>query len=211
MKQVNGVWLPDEEKEITKFVSKATVDGVGVYQYQKLLEAMVWVGRFRNAVDVGAHCGLWAMQLEKRFKNVFAFEPIHRHIECLRKNAPRTIVNQCALGSERRNVWMKNGEKSTGDTHISEVGDWQVRVKTLDEFNIPDVDFIKLDCEGYELFALQGGEKTIDKYLPAIIVEQKPGKAKNYGLGDTEAVEWLKAKGYLLRGCIAGDYILSVP
>ena len=38
---------------------------------------------------------------------------------------------------------------------------------------------------------------------------QKPGKARKFGLGDTEAVDFLIGLGATLRDEIGGDYILS--
>jgi FkbM family methyltransferase len=209
LKLVNGVFLPDEEEEMSKFLMADTVDGFGAYQLHKMLTALKYVTNWRNAIDVGAHCGLWSMRLTARFKNVFAFEPIERHRECFVLNAPEAELLPFALGAKETVVRLKKGEKSTGDTHIDPDGEYIADVKLLDSFSIPDVDFMKLDCEGFELFVLQGGERTIDKYRPVIIVEQKPGKAKQYGLGDTDAVTWLQQKGYQLRDVIAGDYILT--
>lgn len=209
MKQVHGVWLPDEEQEITKFLEAQQVDGVGVYQYQKLKAALGFVRNWRVAIDVGAHCGLWSMQLAKKFPTIHAFEPVQPHRDCLVMNAPTAHVYPVALGAKDGTVRMKKGIKSTGDTQIAPEGEYIAQVKTLDFYDFQNVDFMKLDCEGYELFVLQGGSKLIDRCKPAVIVEQKPGKGKFYGLGDTEAVKWLEAKGYKLRGVIAGDYILS--
>jgi FkbM family methyltransferase len=209
MKCVQGVWLPDEEEEISKFLNAEQIDGVGVYQYAKLRVALAYVKNWRVAVDVGAHCGLWSMQLVKKFKEVHAFEPIERHRECFVKNAPGALLYEVALGDKHTTVRMKKGIKSTGDTQIAPDGEYEVDVSTLDVYLLKDVDFMKLDCEGYELFVLRGGENLIDRCRPVIIVEQKPGKGKFYGLGDTEAVKWLEAKGYKLRGVIAGDYILT--
>ena len=210
MKSIQNVWLPDEEEEIAKFLNAAQIDGVGVYQYNKLKAALAHVKRFVVAVDVGAHCGLWSMQLCKRFKTVHAFEPVERHRECLSMNAPTALIYPYALGDKDGTVRLAKGVKSTGDTHISPDGEYVSEVRRLDGFGFENVDFIKLDCEGYELFALRGGEVLIDRCKPTIIVEQKPGKAASFGLGDLEAVDWLVSKGYTLRGEIAGDYILSV-
>lgn len=210
MKNVQNVWLPDEEHEITKFLEAVQVDGVGVYQYGKLLAALRLVKNWRAAVDVGAHCGLWTMQLCKRFERVYAFEPVERHRECLALNAPGAVVYPYALGNGVGKVRLSKGIKSTGDTHISRDGEYVAEIKKLDSFDLQDVDFMKIDCEGYEMFVLLGGEELIDRCRPVVIVEQKPNKGKLYGFGDTEAVDWLEAKGYKLRGEIAGDYILSV-
>lgn len=209
MKCINGVWLPDEEQEVTKFLLAQQVDGVGVYQYGKWLAAKAHCKRFRTAVDIGGHCGLWSMQMAKVFDHVHAFEPVERHRECFVKNAPTVCLYPYALGNKEGNVRLVKGVKSTGDTCISDDGEYEAELKTLDSFDLQDVDFIKIDAEGYELFICQGAEETIKRCRPAMIVEQKPGKAKAYGLEDTEAVKWLIDRGYKLQGVIAGDYLLT--
>lgn len=194
---------------MTKFLLAEVIDGTGVYQYAKMKAALNYVKNWDTAIDIGAHCGLWSMQLIKRFKHVHAFEPVERHRECFVKNAPTAKLYPYALGYIPGVVKLSKGIKSTGDTQISNDGEYTSEIRTLDSFDIENVGFIKIDCEGYELFVCKGGERLIDKYSPAMIVEQKPGKGKAYGLGDTEAVKWLEAKGYKLRGVLAGDYILS--
>jgi FkbM family methyltransferase len=210
LKQVCKVWLPDEEQEITKFLlAQQSKDGTGLYQYHKLTAALKYVKQFRVAVDIGAHCGLWAMQLEKRFQKVQCFEPIQRHRDCLALNAPNAFIYPYALGHKDGKVRLQKGVKSTGDTQIAPDGEYEAEIRTLDSFDLKDVDFVKIDAEGYELFILQGGEKLVDTYKPPMIVEQKPGKGKFYGLGDTDAVKWLEKKGYKVREVIAGDYIVA--
>ena len=35
------------------------------------------------ALDVGAHVGIWSRNLVEKFKNIYAFEPVPKHIEIL--------------------------------------------------------------------------------------------------------------------------------
>jgi FkbM family methyltransferase len=210
VKCVHKVWLPDEEDEIAKFLrAEQDADGVGLYQHHKMQAALSHCTQFRTAIDIGGHVGTWSMRLAKQFERVFAFEPIERHRECFALNAPSVALLPYALGDKDGTAKLAKGVKSTGDTCISPDGEYSAEVKRLDDFDIDKVDFIKMDCEGYELFVCRGGEQTIQKWHPVIIVEQKPGKAQSYGLGDTEAVKWLEERGYKLKGVIAGDYILA--
>lgn len=190
------------------------VNGKLTYQYSKLEAALKWVRQWRTAVDVGAHCGLWSMHLVKQFNVLHAFEPIAMHRECWVKNVPEsqkyplTIrLHECALGERDGSVSMHWDPANTGDTYVT--GEGNIPLAPLDALGLPDVDFIKLDCEGYELFALRGGEKTIKRCRPAIVVEQKPGRAQKWGLKETEAVDYLRGLGAVLRAEIAGDFILS--
>jgi FkbM family methyltransferase len=64
-----------------------------------------------------------------------------------------------------------------------------VRKLTIDEFNLPRVDFIKIDVEGMELEALEGAKRSITQSHPIMLIE----KIKT----DAEKLRaWLKAHGY---------------
>lgn len=216
MIQHQGIYLPDGETHLTEWMTKngEVVDGKGTYQIKKLRAALEWVRAWRTAVDVGAHVGMWSMQLAKRFAAVQAFEPVAAHRECFIRNlqlieqedSPVTL-HRVALGERNGSVAIRTAPTSSGDSWVDGEGD--IPMKRLDEFALEDVDFIKLDCEGYELFALRGGEETLKRCRPCVIVEQKPGRAQKFGLPETEAVDYLRGLGAHLRGVMAGDFILS--
>jgi hypothetical protein len=84
-----------------------------------------------------------------------------------------------------------------------------VEVVVLDDYKFTDVDFIKVDCEGYELFVLKGAEKTILENKPTIVVEQKTGNGQRYGLGEKDAVSYLKELGMVQKSVMSGDHIMS--
>lgn len=172
------------------------------------------VKNFRNAIDVGGHCGLWSRPLSRMFGKVHAFEPIPEHRECFAANmrsfeVSNVALHACALGEKAGQVSLHTSHTSSGDTFVKEGGEHASEMCTLDSFEFQDVDFIKLDCEGYELFALRGGEQTIKRWKPTIIVEQKPGKGKQFGLGDTDAVKLLQSWGATQMSVLSGDYIMK--
>ena len=47
-----------------------------------------------------------------------------------------------------------------------------VPIAKLDDFNIKNVLYIKIDIEGYEYNAIQGGLNTITRDWPLMVVEQ---------------------------------------
>jgi FkbM family methyltransferase len=220
VKQVGGVWLPIQEEHMSKWMvdrmrahPEEIVNGRATYQYHKLVAALKWVKNFRTAIDVGAHCGLWSMHLATRFAALHAFEPVALHRKCFELNVEKSedravVLYDCGLGEEEKDVAFHLTPGSSGDSWVEDKpGD--VPIRRLDSYEIADVDFIKLDCEGYELFALRGGEETLVRCRPCVIVEQKPGRAQKYGLAQTEAVGYLQGLGAVLRREIGGDYILS--
>jgi FkbM family methyltransferase len=218
MEKTNDWWFPDNEKNLPSWLKKAKknklaaiLNGREAYQGKKQVAAMAACKQFRNAIDVGGHVGLWSFNLSHKFKHVDAFEPVQAHRDCFSKNVlatrPNVTLHACALGSCEGSVSMFTEKSSSGDTRVAGEGD--IPMKTLDSFNLTDVDLIKIDCEGYELFVIKGGIETIRRCKPTVIVEQKPGHGKVYGLSDTAAIPFLKGMGYTLRKEIAGDFILT--
>jgi FkbM family methyltransferase len=203
------VWLPDHEEHLVEWMRKRNhwVNGKLTYQYHKLEAALAWAKSRRVAVDVGAHCGLWSMHLVSHFQTVHAFEPVAEHRVCFEKNVTGAMLHACALGEASGQVAIYTSAKSSGDSWVDGAG--EIPLQRLDDFDLAEVDFVKLDCEGYELFVLRGAEETLKRCRPCVIVEQKPGMAQKFGLEQTAAVEYLQSLGAVLRKAMDGDYILS--
>lgn len=215
-----GIYLPDGEAHLQGWMDKAgeIVDGRGTYQIKKLRKAVAYCTQFRNAIDVGAHVGFWSMQLMKIFGRVFSFEPMEAHRDCLIRNIPgagdsaksNVILYPCALGDHDGMVSMATTATSSGDTWVANAaGD--IPLKRFDGLMIDEpIDFVKIDCEGYELNVLKGMEHMIVCDRPIIIVEQKPGKAQKFGLGETQAIGYLKEEfGYQCKDVLSGDYVMA--
>lgn len=202
MMNVQGVWLPDHEAHLQQFAK-----GQGwTYQKHKLDSAVGYCNRRKLAIDVGGHCGLWSRHLVGMFTEVVAFEPVAEHRECylLNVQADNYTLHPVALGDHQGSVSIHTTEGSSGDSWVD--GEGIIPMMMLDDYLL-EPDFIKIDCEGYEKFVLLGGEATVRKHKPIVVVEQKPGKAKNFGLRDVEAVELLMKWGYKIEQVLSGDYI----
>jgi FkbM family methyltransferase len=219
MKQWRGLWLPAEEQHLIDWMQKSgqLVDGKPTYQYPKYLAARKYCLQRRRAIDVGGNLGFWARVMIRDFQTVESFEPVASYRECLVKNAPGANVHPFALGESAGYVSMvKGSDDSCGDTAPqagalkpgASVVEADVEQKTLDSFEFKDVDLIKIDCEGYELFVLRGALQTLHNNRPVIIVEQKPGRGSKFQLPDTAAVDYLRALGYDLKEVISGDYVM---
>ena len=217
MKQHRGIWLPDHEEHLVGQLNDhrnqdpKDPTAMPVYQRRKQILAMKYVKQHRTAVDIGAHCGLWSMNLVPLFNHVNSFEPVDEHRECFVRNVtPRGTnytLHGIALGAKEQAIRIQTVRGSSGDSHVELGGD--IPMKTLDSFELEDVDFIKLDCEGYELYALQGAEKTLLRYKPCVIVEQKPGNAVQFGLGERDALPYLTSLGAVQREAFSGDFIFT--
>lgn len=189
------------------------VDGKGTYQIRKLRAALARCREFRVAVDVGAHVGLWSMQLAKKFSRVEAFEPVQVFRDCFIRNAMQPAgvgviaLHEYALGAAPGKVRMAYDPADSGGTHVG--GDGDIEMRTLDSFELQNVDFIKIDCEGYEHHVLEGARETLKRCMPTIIVEQKPHKlGPNFGIKGRPAVDLLLGLGYQVATEMSGDFIM---
>ena len=182
MKKINGLWLPDTETHMNDTIQKE-----GSYQRFTRTEALNHVKDPKNAIDIGAHCGFWAMDMCKFFTRVYAFEPVAEHRECFQAN----LDDRCsdwtlfpyALGDKEGQVFMHIEQDNTGHTHIGDSG-VPAELRTLDSFGLTDISFIKMDCEGFEYYVCLGGKETIMREKPIICLEQKPHGFYDIGVHD---------------------------
>lgn len=218
MFQHQGVWLPDGERHFPEWMDKngEIVDGRGTYQIKKWRACLPWIKDYRRAVDVGAHVGFWATQMAQKFIKVEAFEPVAEMRQCFAQNVgARVNVNlfALALGDRPGGCDMTYDKADSGGTHVGriyEFSDLGTPMSTLDAFAWDDVDFLKIDCEGYEYRVLLGAEKTLRRCKPCVIVEQKPHKLlPNFGIAGAPACDYLRDIGAHMRTAIGGDYIFA--
>lgn len=212
MKQVHGWYLPDDDVHFTQYLDGLAKAGEPVeYQRAQRETALKHCDKFRRAIDIGAHVGLWTLPLTARFTHVIAFEPHAPFIEILRKQAPMADTYRRALGNKVEIKSMSINSDNSGIAYIDDCGTAdKVTVDVLDSFGFSDVDFIKIDCEGYELPILQGANETLKNSDAVIIVEQKPHKTDQYTWGQYAAVEYLMdVHGYRIVDRVVDDWILK--
>ena len=126
--------------------------------------------------------------------------------KCLVKNAEVEHHNQ-ALGEKPGWVSIeKTDPRNTGQDHVTAGSD--VEMVTIDSLGLENVDFLKLDVEGYELFALKGAEETLKRCKPVVLIEVN-GLSERYGLHDSEACNYLRDLGFKLKNRVNKDLIYA--
>ena len=178
------------------------------------LAALKAVENFRVAVDIGAHLGFWSRHLGERFNTVHSFEPSDLYRNLLSLNAPKSVIHKYALGDSESEGYLFVPEVNSGAAFITHSiqGHEKIQIRTLDSFNFESVDFIKIDCEGYEYPAILGSIETIKKFSPVICLEQKKGFSGRYDENQMQykslqfLIEQLK---YQVVGRVIDDWILK--
>ena len=176
MKIVKGWAFPDADDFMA-----AHMGDDGSYQREHLNAALRWTQGDRLAIDGGAHVGTWTVPMSQHFAKVISFEPSPDTYEALVHNVGHLDNVEChnqALGrSEGRVTMVLDGferaieMKNTGARFTREGG--LVERITIDSLDLPALDFLKLDIEGGEVDALEGARKTLLKYRPTVLFEDK--------------------------------------
>lgn len=175
--------------------------------------------RRRVCVQAGGNFGVWPWLLSFKFEQVITFEPEPEALACLRANVAdrdNITVHDTGLGDAPTRGEMRMVHRNHGAQHIK-FGEGPVEVITLDSLGLHVLDYLDLDIEGAEPFALEGAKETIARCKPVIAVEDwtKPGRDGkphpghhkfNYGHGQSGA-EWLLAHGYRQVARITQDSI----
>jgi FkbM family methyltransferase len=132
-----------------------------------------------TALDVGAWYGPWSYRLRQHAERTVAVEPNPRLAGVLRATLPGVQVVEAALGDRTDSVrlWLPTtGRGREGIASLTPTGEHSttVRMVTLDSLELSDLRLVKLDVEGHELAALRGGEQTIRRDRPTLLVELEP-------------------------------------
>ena len=214
---VNGIYLPSQDTHFAVALATAPLfQGKGTYQLHKLQAALAYVRHFNVAIDVGAHVGTWTRVLASYFNEVHAFEMCQMHRDCFRLNCgdlPNVeLMPLTALGATTGWVGFQPEKDNSGNTRVSPDGSLgtQVPMAPLSWFYTPhqQIDFIKIDVEGYEMQVVKGGESLIRSCRPTMVVEQKPGHAERYGTRTGEVIDLLKSWGARTMWQKAGDFCM---
>lgn len=191
------------DNTLKRAIEKSKLSNIKDYQKDQLDTAISHCKKFRTAIDIGANYGVMSFNISKIFSKVYAFEIVPDINFCLKENIKnlnmKNVVSyDCGLGDQETKVSLNFNSTSTFSTHVNDSENNntdKVDIKKLDSFGFSDVDFIKIDTEGYEPFVIMGGLETIIKYKPVILYERK-GHEKRYGMEKNSVLDILSKYGY---------------
>ena len=147
-----------------------------------------------TAVDIGASVGFYAYAFADIADRVVAFEPNPDYAffaRCMLRG--RAEVYEMALSnkagrmtfhvpiSDQGEVLHLAGNLKRTHPQFRRLKTYEVEVRTLDEFDLTDVRFIKADVEGSEREVLDGARVTIARDRPIILLELLSGTYEDPG------------------------------
>jgi FkbM family methyltransferase len=199
----NEIWEPHLHTVFEKYISKDDV-----------------------VLEAGCHIGTHSIKLSKLSKSLHCFEPLRSSAKLLQENLNLNNCNNAVVSnlgvSDAKGAtkfsWVGNGNPGASglkDNPMGEFGsgvskeyDYEVELINIDSLDLPKLDFIKLDVEGYEVKAIQGGLNTIKKYKPIITLECWADHKGNASLEHTtQQFEFLLELGYELNRISHCDWL----
>jgi len=151
--------------------------------------ALEQVKQWRVCLDIGSNIGQWTRPLAKRFESIVCFEPNPNFRECFKKNIQEKNVLLWPYGLSDREHKAKQDFNST----VLHDDDGDIDCRTLDSFGLTNVDFVKIDVDGFEIPLLTGAKETLAKNNPVINIEMKKDKRNNIA---QQCASILKDLGY---------------
>lgn len=213
MYQRHGWWFPDADTHFVEMMEKNIAKGGhAVYQQPVRRASLDYCANRGLALDIGANIGLWSRDLCGCFDQVMAFEPVAEFRECLRLNvvADNLRIQEMALGDVNTTIDMIITPVNTGHSHVdvNSYGRGATPMVTLDSMNLTGINYIKLDCEGFENKIINGARETIMSCRPIIVIEDK--KHQDVGHDDTvSALDTLLGWGARILKTVNRDHIIG--
>lgn len=166
-------------------------------------------------IDIGANIGSVSLVMAKMFNDlkIFAIEPTNYAFKKLTDNLNlnedlknKIHLRQLFISNQKKpkSVWSSWNFEKSNEKHQKHSGTLkeikQDSFLKLDDFlkveNLKDVDFIKLDVDGYELDVLNSGEEFFKNNRPIIFIEIAPYLYPEFGYTVYELINFMKKFNY---------------
>jgi|SanBayMetagenome_1026888.scaffolds.fasta_scaffold01262_3 FkbM family methyltransferase len=89
------------------------------------------------------------------------------------------------------------------DNHFGQM----IKTTTIDTYNLDNVSFIKVDCQGYDLKVLRGGVNTITKCRPVVVFEWEEHMAQPHGDTFQDTIDFFSSINYGVEKIAKDDWI----
>jgi len=171
------IWLEINSHVANAIKKKGVYDESAIHYIEQILKAM----HDPVVLDIGASIGNHAIIMAQFSKIVYCFEPMPERFEILLRNQLENHISNMQIfniGLSDQNetlTFYKDGstfvdglqrDSSRTQQIVCRMGD-----EVLQENDIKEIDFIKVDIEGFEARALYGLRNVIGSSRPFVIME----------------------------------------
>lgn len=182
------IWLPSlknlHEVDLIQRIIFFKKDFFEGEMLRKVLKHYFKEKRKYTIVDVGGNIGNHSIFFATQVENsvIYTFEPIPEIYAILRKNIEiNNLLNKVKLynyacGANEGNASIYHADvQNIGATSIIKDSSGTLKIIKLDDIlNNKEIDFIKIDVEGFEYDVLIGAQNILKNYSPVVWIEIFP-------------------------------------
>jgi FkbM family methyltransferase len=187
-----------------RWVSNCAAHGywLGYWQIENQRSFAAYLRRGDVVYDIGAHVGLYMLGASGKVGpegHVFAFEPLPRNVQYLRRHIELNRLSNCSVveAAVCHSAGWRQLDASVchSEARLSETGSTKVPAVSMDEFLSGDPNrrpptVMKIDARGAEMEILSGGRGTVTKFAPRIYLFTYPDEENR------QCREFLSSLGY---------------
>jgi FkbM family methyltransferase len=179
-------------------------------------------------LDIGANIGYFTLIAAQRAKigRVYAFEPVKELFQKLQRNIVENnfqnteLINSAVGESQKDSIIYISSTDNAGMSSLKPPENFSgitqaIKIINIDQWivqsGIKQVDIIKLDVEGGELFALHGMTEILMNFKPVLIVEINPDTLAYFNLLPMDVMHYLNNLDYLPFTITKNGFLQKTP
>jgi FkbM family methyltransferase len=159
-------------------------------------------------IDVGAHIGTTLLPYSKMFQKIIGYEPYHENFNFLKQNIEKNNIENGIIypyGVYSRHTYgniIQHSTCNSGCFYFEACENGLIECHTIDEDCAKtgiteNVDFIKIDVEGCELFCLQGAENVLRQSKPFLQIAFNNLSDRLYNITHDDIYQYMDFLGYI--------------
>jgi len=139
-----------------------------------------YVHSMHTVLDIGAATGMYTSFWAQKAARVHSFEAVpdvYKQLEKVKERFENVVTYNKAVGKESGSATFYVDDKRLSNSGFTDLVDGipiEVDVVSVDDLDLKDIGFIKIDVEGHELDVLNGAVNTIERDRPVCMVEVYP-------------------------------------
>lgn len=206
------------------------MDALNFGSYEKkemnVIHRIISLLKRKHLLDIGANIGytscLWAKSFPQAV--IHSFEPIPKTFEQLNSNIELNKINNIVthnygVSNVNETVkfyyypWCAANSSLNNIQHKDNCVEVQGEIKRLDDIDWLrnfEIDFIKCDIEGNELFAFKGAEELIRKNKPIIYTEILRKYSSEFGYNANDILSLFKKNNYVCCYVSADEKLIEI-
>lgn len=156
------------------------------------LKGRYWDSKLQQVRHQPDHDDGWFKQADGTFASLDLVGDIEIFEYALGRASGVITMEQKTAECSRGDAVLMPGKSTNNPTQTADQ-------RTLDSFAFQEVDLIKIDVEGSELFVLEGAQQTMTQWLPVVQVELRDTHCKRFGYSCDDIINLMMS---------IGDYVM---